>query len=100
MASVFDQVPLAPADAVFGLAAQCSADPSPNKVNLVIGAYRDEHLKPWVLPVVREVQTQIATDPVQDHEYLDIDGSRVRWLRRSVSQSYQSMFFLDCESMF
>jgi aspartate aminotransferase len=78
MASVFEKVPLAPEDAVFGLAAQCAADPNPNKVNLVIGAYRDEDLKPWVLPVVRQVQTQLASDPVQNHEYLAIDGSQVR----------------------
>ena len=78
MSTIFDKVPLAPEDAVFGLAAQCSADPNPNKVNLVIGAYRDEDLKPWVLPVVRQVQTQLATDPVQNHEYLAIDGSPVR----------------------
>jgi len=75
MSTVFDKVPLAPEDAVFGLSAQCNADPSPKKVNLVIGAYRDEDLKPWVLPVVRQVQTQVATDPAQNHEYLGIDGS-------------------------
>ena len=78
MSTVFDKVPLAPEDAVFGLSAQCNADPSPKKVNLVIGAYRDEDLKPWVLPVVRQVQTQVATDPAQNHEYLGIDGSPVR----------------------
>lgn len=80
MSTIFDKVPLAPEDAVFGLSAQCNADPSPNKVNLVIGAYRDEDLKPWVLPVVRQVQTQLATDANQNHEYLAIDGSPVRAL--------------------
>jgi aspartate aminotransferase len=76
MSTIFDKVPLAPEDAVFGLSAQCSADPHPEKVNLVIGAYRDEDLKPWVLPVVRQVQTQLASDPAQNHEYLAIDGSQ------------------------
>ena len=77
MASIFDHIPQAPEDAVFGLAAQCVADPNPNKVNLVIGAYRDEDLKPWVLPVVRKVQTDLASDPKENHEYLSIDGSPV-----------------------
>lgn len=85
MASIFDHIPQAPEDAVFGLAAQCVADPSPNKVNLVIGAYRDEDLKPWVLPVVRKVQTELASDPKENHEYLSIDGSPVRRLTEALS---------------
>ena len=90
MASIFEHIPQAPEDAVFGLAAQCVADPSPNKVNLVIGAYRDEDLKPWVLPVVRQVQTQLASDPKENHEYLSIDGSPVRF--RGVSLGPLSHF--------
>lgn len=82
MASVFNSIPQAPEDAVFGLSAQCVADPSPNKINLVIGAYRDEDLKPWVLPVVRQVQVELASNPKENHEYLGIDGSPVRSHRK------------------
>ena len=32
-------------------------DPSDLKVNLSVGAYRDDSGKPWVLPVVRKVRT-------------------------------------------
>jgi aspartate aminotransferase len=48
-------VPQAPEDPLFGLARAYKADESPNKVDLGIGAYRDENAKPWVLPVVKKV---------------------------------------------
>jgi len=31
------------------------ADEDKNKVDLGIGAYRDDNAKPWVLPVVKKV---------------------------------------------
>ena len=51
-----DVVPQAPEDALFGLAAAYRRDESPNKVDLGIGAYRDNNAKPWVLPVVKQVR--------------------------------------------
>ncbi|KAH7728942.1 glutamine-oxaloacetic transaminase [Aphelenchoides avenae] len=49
-------------------------DPSPQKVNLTIGAYRTEEGKPWVLPVVREAEKRIAADESLNHEYLPVLG--------------------------
>ena len=37
-------------------------------------AYRDENGSPWVLPVVRSVETAMAADESLNHEYLSIDG--------------------------
>lgn len=37
-------------------------------------AYRTDEGKPWVLPVVRTVEAQMATDPTQNHEYLPVAG--------------------------
>ena len=48
-------VPAAPEDPLFGLAQAFRNDPSDKKVDLVIGAYRDDNAKPWILPVVRKV---------------------------------------------
>lgn len=45
----------APADPLFGLMAKCKADSFENKVDLGVGAYRDNEGKPWILPVVRKV---------------------------------------------
>ena len=41
---------------IFKLTAAYKADPYPNKVNLGVGAYRDDNGKPWVLPVVKKVR--------------------------------------------
>ena len=50
-----DVVPLAPEDPLFGLMAAYRKDTDPKKVDLGIGAYRDNNAKPWVLPVVKQV---------------------------------------------
>ena len=48
-------VSAAPEDPLFGLAQAYRQDPSDKKIDLVIGAYRDDHAKPWILPVVKKV---------------------------------------------
>lgn len=50
-----DVVPQAPEDPLFGLMAAFRRDTDPNKVDLGIGAYRDDNAKPWILPVVKQV---------------------------------------------
>lgn len=49
-------VPQAPEDPLFGLMAAFRRDTDSNKVDLGIGAYRDNSAKPWVLPVVNKVR--------------------------------------------
>lgn len=51
-----DAVPQAPEDPLFGLMAAYRADTFDKKVDLGIGAYRDNNAKPWVLPVVKKVE--------------------------------------------
>ena len=48
-------VPLAPEDPLFGLMAAYKKDDFDKKVDLGIGAYRDNNAQPWVLPVVKKV---------------------------------------------
>jgi aspartate aminotransferase len=50
-----DAVPQAPEDPLFGLMAAYRADSFDKKVDLGVGAYRDNDGKPWVLPVVKKV---------------------------------------------
>ncbi len=50
-----DHVPQAPEDPLFGLMAAYRKDDFDKKVDLGIGAYRDDNAKPWVLPVVKKV---------------------------------------------
>ncbi|KAF2864383.1 PLP-dependent transferase [Piedraia hortae CBS 480.64] len=69
-----DVVPQAPEDPLFGLMAAYKKDDNPNKVDLGIGAYRDDNAKPWVLPVVKMADEKLRQDPSLNHEYLPIAG--------------------------
>ena len=46
---------MAPPDPILGTAIAFKNDPSKDKVNLGIGAYRDEEGKPYVFKIVKEV---------------------------------------------
>ncbi|KAG8798094.1 Aspartate aminotransferase, cytoplasmic, partial [Serendipita sp. 398] len=74
MAETWQNVPLAPPDSIFKLTTAYKADAFPQKVNLGVGAYRDDQNKPWVLPVVKKATNILLNDPALDHEYLPITG--------------------------
>lgn len=65
---------MAPADPILGVAVAYTMDPDPRKVNLGIGAYRNEQGKPIVLKCVREAEKKIAMDETMMKEYLPIQG--------------------------
>ena len=54
-ASRLDAVEQAPADPILGVSEAFKADNSSDKLNLGVGAYRTEDLKPYVLDVVKKV---------------------------------------------
>jgi len=70
---MFKHVPLAPVDPVFGISLAHQADPSPDKINLGVGAYRTDDGKPWILTCVRKADERIISADF-NHEYLPIDG--------------------------
>lgn len=70
----FAKVPLAPPDSIFKLTAAFKQDTNPNKVNLGVGAYRDDTGKPWILPSVKKVKADYLSNENIDHEYLPILG--------------------------
>jgi len=75
--SMFSEIPAAPPIEVFKLSADYQADETPNKVSLGVGAYRDDQGKPWILPVVKKAETELAKEIVDEkinHEYLPILG--------------------------
>ncbi|KAG8227200.1 hypothetical protein J437_LFUL003406 [Ladona fulva] len=74
MASRFSVVEAGPPIEVFALTKSFTDDPFPNKVNLGVGAYRTDDCVPWVLPVVRKTEQQIANDLSLNHEYLPVLG--------------------------
>ncbi|KAG8531563.1 uncharacterized protein KY384_003193 [Bacidia gigantensis] len=69
-----EHVPQAPEDPLFGLMAAYRKDDFSKKVDLGIGAYRDDNAKPWVLPVVKQADEILRKDPTLNHEYLPIAG--------------------------
>lgn len=74
---LFDNVEMAPADPILGISTAFNACDNPKKVNLGVGAYRDENGKPWVLPTVRAAEEKLLQMQEQgkaNHEYLGIDG--------------------------
>ncbi|KAK3094424.1 hypothetical protein FSP39_001587 [Pinctada imbricata] len=72
--SFFGDIEMAPPIEVFNLTRQYNEDPNSKKYNLGVGAYRTNDGKPWVLPVVRTVEAQMATDETLNHEYLPVAG--------------------------
>ncbi|KAM7356019.1 glutamate oxaloacetate transaminase 1 isoform 1-T2 [Cochliomyia hominivorax] len=72
--SIYDCVEQGPAIEVFALNHAYQDDTHPKKANLGVGAYRTSEGKPWVLPVVRKTEIQIASDETINHEYLPVLG--------------------------
>nr|UDB72873.1 cytoplasmic aspartate aminotransferase [Hemiscorpius lepturus] len=70
MTSRFANVESAPPVEIFALSKAYKEDTAPCKVDLGIGAYRTNEGKPWVLPVVRKVEKELAADETLNHEYL------------------------------
>ncbi|KAJ0028850.1 hypothetical protein Pint_35024 [Pistacia integerrima] len=56
----WDHVLPAPKDPIFCVTEAFHADSSPNKINLGVGAYRDDEGRPVVLQCVREAEARIA----------------------------------------
>lgn len=53
--SFFAKVPMGPPDAILGITEAFKADTFPQKINLGVGAYRDDNGKPYVLNCVKKV---------------------------------------------
>jgi aspartate/tyrosine/aromatic aminotransferase len=73
-ASAFSHVSLAPPNAIFLTKDLFKADGDARKINLGVGAYRDNSGKPYVLPVVKAAE-----------KLIEADASLGRWCRRGVN---------------
>lgn len=62
---------LGPPDPIIGLNGAFQEDPSPNKVIVGVGAYRDDSGKPYVLPSVRKAEEKLLSQNL-DMEYSPI----------------------------
>lgn len=71
--SWWSAVQMGPPDAILGVAEAFKKDPNPVKINLGVGAYRDDNGKAYVLPSVRKAE-EIMAKKALDKEYAPISG--------------------------
>ena len=72
-ASVWSQVPQGPPDAILGITEAFKKDSNSSKINLGVGAYRDDKGKPYVLPSVKQAEQKVMQQNL-DKEYAGITG--------------------------
>lgn len=71
--SAWAKVPQGPPDAILGISEAFKRDKCPQKINLGVGAYRDDKGKPYVLPSVRQAEAINLSEKL-DKEYAGITG--------------------------
>lgn len=71
--STWSAVPAGPPDPILGITEAFKADKNPRRINLGVGAYRDEDGKPYVLNAVKKAEEKITAAKL-DKEYLPITG--------------------------
>jgi aspartate aminotransferase len=69
----FGNVEMGPPDPILGVTEAFKRDTNPKKINLGVGAYRDDQGKPFVLPSVRQAEQEIVKANL-DKEYAGIAG--------------------------
>ena len=79
-----------PGDPILGVNIEYNNDPSPNKVNLSIGAYKDDKGNPYILKCVSKAIEKYSKDNV-NHEYLPIGGDP-NFLMHAIKLAYKSDF--------
>lgn len=73
-AGITGHIKPAPPDAILGINQAFKASKDPRKVNVCVGAYRDDAGKPVVLKCVQEAEKRIAADISKNIEYLPQRG--------------------------
>jgi aspartate aminotransferase len=71
--NAWSNVKKGPEDPILGITIAYNKDTSPKKINLGVGAYRDDKGQPFVLSCVRQAEERIR-DKKMDHEYAPIAG--------------------------
>lgn len=73
MKSYFKDIPLAPADPIFGLSQAYNEDKRSDKINFLIGYFKDEEGKTPLFQAVKKAEAHILAEE-KHKEYLAIDG--------------------------
>ena len=92
--SAWENVKQGPPDAILGIAQAFRECPDGRKVNVCVGAYRDEEGKAWVLPSVRKAEElMMKDDEVKD--YLPIEGDS-GYIEKALKFAYGADQDLSC----
>lgn len=75
-------VQMGPPDVILGVTEAYKRDTNPKKINLGVGAYRDDDGKPYVLPCVRKAEEKLRSKNL-DKEYSPIGGT-AEFCKRSI----------------
>lgn len=73
LCSRWGHVEMGPPDAILGVTEAYKKDTNPKKINLGVGAYRDDNGKPFILPSVKLAEKKV-NDANLDKEYAGIIG--------------------------
>ena len=80
--NLFSHVTMAPPDPILGTAIAYNNDKSNEKINLGIGAYRDDNGKPYIFKIVKKVEEEILKTSNKVHFYSNLKGILAnRWSR-------------------
>lgn len=71
----WNEIPLAPPDKILGISEAFQRDNNAQKINLGVGAYRDNSGKPIVFPSVKKAE-QVLLEAETNKEYTGITGSK------------------------
>ena len=71
----WNEIPLAPPDKILGISEAYNNDSNPQKINLGVGAYRDNSGKPIIFPSVKKAE-EILLNKETEKEYTAIIGSK------------------------
>eukprot|EP00184_Porphyridium_aerugineum_P001099 CAMPEP_0184708776 /NCGR_PEP_ID=MMETSP0313-20130426/37951_1 /TAXON_ID=2792 /ORGANISM="Porphyridium aerugineum, Strain SAG 1380-2" /LENGTH=438 /DNA_ID=CAMNT_0027170379 /DNA_START=32 /DNA_END=1348 /DNA_ORIENTATION=- len=85
--SSWSKIPQGPEDPILGVTLAYRDDPNPKKINLGVGAYRNNEGKPLVLKVVRHAEKVIFQKEL-DMEYLPVIGDK-SFIKNAVKLAYQ-----------
>lgn len=91
--SAWAAVPLGPPDAILGISEAFKADTNQSKINLGVGAYRDDHGKPYVLECIRNAEAHLG-EHYKDKEYSGIAG-----ISEYTASSARLAFGEGCEAL-
>ncbi|KAF7998378.1 hypothetical protein HCN44_009776 [Aphidius gifuensis] len=81
--SWWSHVEMGPPDAILGVTEAFKRDNNPQKINLGVGAYRDDNGKPFVLPSIIKADERIKSK-CMDKEYSPISGD-ANFCQRSIT---------------